>query len=271
MKFTNNLLSFFFIICSVPALSQAGDNINNRELSKKNLGFSVIHLVTQKSRIYGDKSLYNLGSKPQIGIEFLINYYYDFTKKYTVVFDIGAGVLSHSFSYLISKDLFDPAQEHNVGENNFISRQLDITFLKGGVELQRKFEAALKSKWVVAAGIDILYSTGGSIGSEYSLKSSNGTQQVYLATADDYSNNNKPWLNYHLSAGREWIANQGRIFQVLLKASYSSSNFFSGTYKFTVGNQPDVNGRYAMSGSYIGLSFSYIFSRYKNIKEKSNH
>ncbi len=263
MKFTTNLLSIFLILYSIPALSQTDNRIDKKEVSKKNLGVSIIHLVTQKSKIYGDKSLYNLGSKPQIGIEFLINYYYDFAKNYTVVFDIGGGVLSHSFSYLIPKDLFEPAQEHNVGDNNFIRRQLDITYLKGGVELQRKFEVSVKSKWVVAAGTDILYSTGGSLGSEYSLKSSNGTQQVYLAIADDYSNNNKPWFNCHLSAGREWIANRGRMFQVLLRASYSSSNFFSGTYKFTVDNQPDVNGSYGMSGSYIGLSLSYIFSHYK--------
>jgi len=55
----------------------------------------------------------------------------------------------------------------------------------------------------------------------------------------------------------------GNIFQVNLKLNFSETDFATGTYLFTTGIQPDMSGKYGLSGSYIGLSMAYIFTRTK--------
>jgi len=102
---------------------------------------------------------------------------------------------------------------------------------------------------------------------DYAIVGTNGIEQTYLSTEDDYNNNGKPWFNFHMAAGREWRLKWGHIIQVMIKVNFSPTKFFSGAYKFHVGNQPEVSGSHGVTGSYIGLNLSYVFSAYKKVKE----
>ncbi len=50
-------------------------------------------------------------------------------------------------------------------------------------------------------------------------------------------------------------------FQASLKFNYSPTKFVDEDYHLIVGNQAERQGRYGVTGSYIGLSFEYIFAK----------
>jgi hypothetical protein len=65
-------------------------------------------------------------------------------------------------------------------------------------------------------------------------------------------------MNYHISGGHEWVLKSKDIFQLNLKFNFSPTDPFTATYLFTTGVQPDLSGTFKSSGTYIGLSITYI-------------
>ena len=130
--------------------------------------------------------------------------------------------------------------------------------------MQINFAERQKKSWLAAAGMSVLYSIDSPwefIGFIYFGGISSQNSQEYLHIDQMYDNGNKPWVNFHISGGHAWGLKRGNLLQAALKLNYSPVDFAVGIYNFHVGNQPDVIGEYKLSGSYIGLSLSYIFSR----------
>jgi len=266
MRLKAAALILFFILNAMSALSQA-DTINNGVVTMKNWGVSVTPLLAQKNKIQGDRSLYHLASSAQSGVELMINYFSGLGQHYSLIYSFGAGAMAHNFSFSIPRQLFNPPEDVDITYSKGFTRELDLLYFKAGVAVQGIFPVTFRSDWVAAAGGTIAYSPTTDAGTDYAIVGTNGIEQTYLSTEDDYNNNGKPWFNFHMAAGREWRLKWGHIIQVMIKVNFSPTKFFSGAYKFHVGNQPEVSGSHGVTGSYIGLNLSYVFSAYKKVKE----
>lgn len=265
MRLKAAALVLLLILRTVSALSQA-DTVLDGLVGLNSWGISYISLVTQKNKIQGDRSLYNINSSPQSAMEAMINYFARHSSQYSLIYSIGGGIMAHNFSFSIPKEVFDPPIAADMIDSKRFSREPDLLYFKAGVAVQRIFPANVRSDWATIAGGMLAYSPTTDAGTDYTIANADGSQQDFLSTEDNYNNNGKPWANFHIDAGRQWRLNWGHLLQVMLRLNVSPAKFFSGTYTFEVGNQAPVSGRYGMSGSYIGINLSYVFSKYKKIK-----
>ncbi len=246
----------FVIILNTPVFSQKNDVSPN----KNYWGISIIPSLTAKTQINGDKSRYHLRSNSKIGAELLIQYHLNFRKNYSVVFSAGSNAFGSKLAYTIPKELFDPPAESNV--NSIRIPGLEITNYKIQVELLRRQTITEVNNWNLSAGLSLLFSFQGGQSKTWEILSySNGQSKQYFTRYQQYNNNGKPWFNFHVSGGHEWVLKSKNIFQLNLKLNYSPINPSTGTYLFTTGIQPDLSGNYGVSGSYIGISTGYILTR----------
>jgi hypothetical protein len=253
----------FLIAFGISGYSQKGDESINNSRLKNYWGFSLTPLLLAKADIDGDKDKYQLHSLPQFGAEVLINFYYNFEQNYSLVFGAGGNLSAYNFNYYISKEMFNPPIGFDLSSNKAVSRESGIFNFRLQAEMQRRWPRDEAKNWDLAAGLSLLYS--GAIPGDISevVLDSSGQYKEFLTRTNQYNNNGKPWFNFHISGGHEWILRSGNIFQVNLKLNFSTTDFATGTYLFSTGIQPDLSGKYGLSGSYIGLSLAYIFARTK--------
>ncbi|KIC92665.1 hypothetical protein [Flavihumibacter solisilvae] len=222
-------------------------------------GISLTPHVLAKTKFTGNTAKYQVSSSPQLGGEVLIDYHYNFAKDLSLIFSVGGVAVGYNFKFYIDKDYFSPPTEVDIYDSHNTARDINFN-LKGQVELQKYFRKGQNKSWIIAAGGSVLYSPLNHEEYSYSVYFSNSEIYNYLNRDQVPNNDGKPWLNVHLSAGRQWEFRKRDALQCKLKANYSPVKFLKGTYAFDVGAEPRESGNYSVSGSYIGLSFSYVRS-----------
>ena len=264
MIFRATLNITFLMLLGVFAYSQENDRRGENLFPGNSWGISIAPALIKKGHIDGDKNKYRINSSPQFGGEILINYYYNFESNYSLVFSAGGELLVHNFDYEVPKEMFDPVGGTNISFNPVGPIRMSSSYFKAQAELQSKFNKKQKKSWVGVAGLSLLYPIQG--GDEYNAgilwgSNSQSAQEYLFIQYNNYEH--KPSFNFHISGGHEWIMNSGSTLQANLKFNFSPVNLAEATYIFDVGSQPEVSGKYKISGSYIGLSISYIFSKLK--------
>ena len=223
-------------------------------------GVSVTSALMAKANIQGDKSRYNLNSAPQFGAEIVINSYYNFERLCSFVIGIGGGTIVHNFDYNIDRKMFEPLAISDISTNKAASREMDIFYFKVPVRLEKRWLCQKQGDWNLAAGLSLLYALKRSRQRADVILFPDGHQVQYLTiTQNNYNNNGKPWFNFHVSGGHVWTLGNGTLLRCNLKVNYSATDTVLATYRFDVGNQPAVSGRYGISGTYVGICLSYIF------------
>ena len=91
-------------------------------------------------------------------------------------------------------------------------------------------------------------------------------QRINVFSLELNSNNhNKPWFTYTIGAGYGWTLKNHNLFKLGLVANISFTKFVSGTYEVNIPGDPLTHGSYGVTGSYIGLSFDYVFVRFQKL------
>ena len=80
------------------------------------------------------------------------------------------------------------------------------------------------------------------------------------------NNHNKPWISYNLGCGYGWTLKNNNVFKAGIIANISFTKFVNGTYQVNIPGHPLTEGTYRISGSYIGISLSYVFMRASKYK-----
>ncbi len=114
--------------------------------------------------------------------------------------------------------------------------------------------------WNTNVGLSLLFSPQRDVETGTTLVLQNGQYYRFLVINQNNNNHGKPWLNYHVAGGHTWLFPKRNSVRANLKLNLSFTEFGSATYKFIFPNKPIDEGRYGVTGSYIGLSLSYIFS-----------
>jgi hypothetical protein len=262
MIFKNIVNVSILILLGTHVYSQRNEEDANNSFPKSYWGVSATPFLFQKNAAnYVDKNNYQANFTSRLAGEALINHYYNFSSNSSFVFSLGFGAVSHKFHYEIPKDIFNAATGVNVSSNLREPIPIATSYVKTQGEIQLKSEKNKKKSWFGATGLALLYSVEGP--SEYYAAvflGSNSLNSIkYLHFDQNNNNHHKPWLNFHVSGGYEWVLNSKSLVQASLKLNYSPVKFVTGTYRFAIGNLPEVKGKYSISGSYIGVSVSYFY------------
>lgn len=258
--------AYFFLVGVLyyyPLLAQERRKFSDETpfIAKKYFSISALPLiVASKASIKGDTKKYSLTSAPQLSFEALVNYHYDFERNYSLIFGIGGGVIGHNFDYVIPKEMFDPPTNSDITSNTAASREKELFYIKFPLELERKWVTYSGRLWNANVGISLLFSPQKDIKTGHTFIYPNGQMQDFLEINQNNNNHGKPWLNYHIAAGHTWFFSKKNSIRTNLKLNLSFTEFGSATYQFFFPNQPILEGQYSVTGSYIGLSLSYIFS-----------
>ena len=231
----------------------------SEELPRPSWGISITPNLLKRSSIDDRGGKYQLGSSPQIGGEFLIKYHYAFIPKYRLIFAAGVNWISYDFDYNISKDMFAPPTGVDISSNQALSRYSNNFHLRGQIELERTFFRKIKNSFSFALGSSLLYSPQNYESASEVIVYPGGSV-TFLYRDQTNNNNNRPWMNFHIAAGPEWLVGR-QTLQLQGKVNFSPVKFIKGTYYVEVGNEPVQMGQYGVSGSYIGLCLTYIFNR----------
>lgn len=234
----------------------------NREYvgPSRSWSLSLTPVILTKASLTGNKEIYQVKTAPQFGGEILINYNYRFERNYALIVGGGLNFVGFNFDYNIPKDMFSPPTEANITTNSAASREMNIINFRVPVELERIFNNRKDNEWVIRAGASLLFSIQQPEQTSYAIYYSNGGPKSFLDRYQSDNNHGKMWLGFELLAGHRWLLKKN-AFQVGLKAHYCPTKFVDGEYHFNVGNQPEHQGRYGVTGSYIGLSFEYILKK----------
>jgi hypothetical protein len=202
------------VFLSFEASSQGLEIDDIKFVSKTYWGFSISPLLMSKTKIEGDRRKYNLSSNPQFGAEALVNYYYKFSRNYSLVVSGGGAVLGYNFNFDIDGNMFEPPTGTNIFYNGAVARSLDIFYFRGQSEIQRQFYHKIHSNWFVASGLSILYTVGKSEEISYYLTNPDYSEQKYLTRSQVNNNHGKPWFNVHFIGGHNWQTGSGNAFQI---------------------------------------------------------
>ena len=89
-------------------------------------------------------------------------------------------------------------------------------------------------------------------------------QKINVFSSELNSNNhNKPWFTYIIGGGYGWTLRNHNLIKLGLVANISFTKFVSGTYEVNIPGHPLTEGSYGVTGSYVGLSFNYVFVRFQ--------
>jgi hypothetical protein len=223
-------------------------------------GISITPTLITKAIVTGEKEDYQIKNAPQFGAEVLIHYHYQFEQQYAVILGGGFNISGYNFKYNIPKNMFDPPAGANITTNGAAARQMNIIYFRVPIELERTFLKKKDNKWALRAGGSILFSVQQPEETSDAILYPTGGSQIFFKKYQDNNNSGKPWFSFHLITAHTWVFKKNAM-QVGLKLNYCPIKFVNGEYHFNVGAQAERQGRYGLTGSYIGLSFEYIFSK----------
>jgi hypothetical protein len=106
----------------------------------------------------------------------------------------------------------------------------------------------------------------------YSISLSNTANGIYqVGGVYVYSNNNtKPWISFPINAGHAWLLKNNHLLQLAICSNISFTKYVNGRYHIDIPNQPLTEGDYSSTGSFIGLSFNYVFTNANYHIRKAN-
>ncbi len=259
------IFSFLLSFTGITAFSQSSAMNDKYDLDeripKPYFSISLLPLsVTSKASFKKSNLNYGIRSAPQLNFEASFNYHYQFERKFTLILGVSGGVVGHNFDYSIPADLFSPPLERDLFSNKAASREKELFYLKLPVSIEKKWNSRHYSYWNTAIGFSILFSPQKETSSDAIILLNNGTPYKYLSITQNNNNNGKLWVNYHFAGGYNWELSRKNTMRVNVNCNISLTDFATGKYTFDIPSQTPLQGAYHIYGSYVGISFSYLFT-----------
>ncbi len=266
-----------FITFQFPTIifSQTTDSINlyRKEVifSKNHISFSIHGSVTTKAKISKTSEKYNVGSSPQPGYEFGLDYHINFNQSYSLIVGIHTGALGRNLEYFISKNEFNPPMQYDIFDNKGSSRDIDLFYYKLPVSVEKRFFLKKMKLLSLNAGLSLLNTPDIGIEIKSFAFYPNGSSVNFFDGLLILNQDAKFWINFHIGGGYAWILKNNNILSANLIANLSTTKFAKGIYNFTIPGQTPVDGSYSLKGSFIGLGVSYTFTGANNLLRKRSY
>ena len=254
----------FYCILLLPAFAQQINFI------KKNIpkvlfhgswfGFYLSPYSAEIGKPIRQSGPYSLSAANIPGIEAGANYFINFNKDYSLIVGAHVGFSGRDFKLFIPKSDFNPNLQNDINFRGALTKDYDI-YLSAPIWAERRWAGKNNSTWNVDAGINVRFDPNEEgYGYDYGGFDVNG-QYVPVLSMDGYIGNNwKPWINFNIGGGYSLFLSNYNFLRINLLANFSATKVVNFNYTIDVTGKPQSTGTYSANLSYVGLSFSYIFT-----------
>ncbi|MEP7252821.1 MAG: hypothetical protein ABI683_10595 [Ginsengibacter sp.] len=216
--------------------------------------------MSLKAKTVKQSGDYLLGASGSSGIEAGGNYFINFNKDYSLIAGAHVGFSGRNFKLSISKYDFTPNLQDDIKFNGRLTKDYAI-YLSAPVWVERRWAAGKNNAWNVDAGINVRSDPDeAGYGYDYGGLDVNGQYAPVLNMDGDVGNNLKPWINFNVGGGYSMLLSNYNFLRVNLIANFSATKVVNFNYTIDVSGKPVSTGTYSSNLSYVGLSFSYIFT-----------
>jgi hypothetical protein len=220
------------------------------------ISFAAATNWIQKAKIESIAGSYHIGAESMRGWEVGFNYHINFKKSHSLVIGLHGVASPRTHTLFISKEDFTPPLQEDYNTTKRLNKTIDMYFSLP-VLFEKRWFAKNKKIWNLNAGIAIGFFPDefyeGFTSYSFSLQP---IVNKDLLVTSGY----KPWLNYVVAAGHNWILSNSNILRVNFQANYTSFNLAKGEYEINVPGKPVSNGLYASRLSGAGISVTYILT-----------
>jgi hypothetical protein len=265
MKSSLKVISLLFILPTFVAAQPKRDSLLNPKallpliFKKNHLGISIMHIVGQKSTVTGSSFPYNQGSNSHSGLQFGLQYQINFGVKHSIITGAMFNMMGRNFTFFIPKESFVPTADADVNYTRSRGSLSAVTNLAVPILFEKRW-IIKKHFFSALAGTELHFNLdGGGGGYIYPTARQNGN---FITIGNIFTNNDEDKLlqaGAVVGAGFGYVTkrNNTKTFRLIGKLNFNDRSISS--YTLNVQSQPTVFGNIITRGSYIGLSYSYMF------------
>ena len=236
------------------------ENILEKYIFKSNhIQFNFALLSTFKAQLTKISGDHPVGSSAAAGLLLSFKYQINFNDKYSLITGTEANLLGRNFNTSFSKNDFSPPLVSDYDTKG--SSTIQDLVLSLPVTLEKRWLSS-KTKFLFAdAGIRLNFSLGADL-DIYSIALLNTANGIYrVGGVNVYSNNDaQPWISFPINVGYAWLLKNNNLMQLAICSNISFTKYVNGRYHIDTPNQPLTEGNYSSTGSFVGLSFNYVFT-----------
>jgi hypothetical protein len=236
------------------------ENILEKYIFKSNhLQFNFALLSTFKAQLTKISGDHPVSSSAAAGLQLSFKYQINFNNKYSLITGTEANLLGRNFNTSFSKNDFSPPLVSDYNTKG--SSTIQDLILSLPVMLEKRWLYSNTKFLFADAGIRLNFSLGADL-DIYSIALPNTANGIYnVGGVNVYSNNDaKPWISFPINVGHAWLAKNNNLLQLAICSNVSFTKYVNGRYHIDIPNQPLTEGNYSSTGSFIGLSFNYVFT-----------
>ena len=257
---------FFLLLIPHFGLAQNLDDFSKEEIRtilfrKNSISFSFSPYMVNKAKAIPLSGPYHLKTIYMNGFEAGPDYHINFNNSYSMIIGLHGGAAARNINFFIPKENFNPNLTADVYDNGAFTREWDF-YMNLPISIEKRWLTKNNNYWDIDAGVNIRYYPvqNNWDGFEDDEQDVNGNIVRVLNISDTIGNNLHPWLNYNIGGGYAMLLRNNNYLQCNLVTNFSHKKMVHGTYQINVTGKPPSTGTYSANLSYIGVSFSYIFT-----------
>jgi hypothetical protein len=233
------------------------DILKNYVFKGNHFQFNFAWLYTLKARLKNTSGNYPVSTSAARGLLLSFKYQVNFNNKYSLITGPEAMLAGRNLKASFSKNDFSPPLVSDYYTKGLVQDMI----LSLPLITEKRWLYAHNKFFFADAGIRLNFSLGADYDG-YSVYVKNTLNGFYNAGGVDVNANNdaKPWLSFPINAGHSWLAKNNNLLQLAICSNISFTKYVDGTYQINIPNQSLTEGKYSSTGSFIGLSFNYVFT-----------
>ncbi len=235
--------------------------LSNYVFKGNHIQFDVMAMSVFKARIVNQSGSYPVSSKAALGLSIGFKYKINFSNTKSLVIGPDVTILGRTFITAFNKDDFSPPLIRNYRIKG-INSYAPVAVISLPILFERRWLYAKTRHFFANAGGRFSFGAGADYESMSIIVQNVNNGFIDVGGTNVYANNDaKPWISFPLNAGHSWLLKNNNLLQLSICGDISFTKYVNGTY--TVENVPNrvvTTGSYSSTGSYIGLSFSYVFT-----------
>lgn len=228
--------------------------------SGNHLQFNFSTLSVLKARLKNETGNYPVTTKNALGLLLGFKYQINYNNEYSLITGIDAVIAGRNFITSFNKNDFSPplVEDYKINGRSSYTGDLIVNL---PILVEKRWLYAKTNYFFADAGVCLNVGPGVDLDFFFILLM-NTNNGFYKAGGVDVDANNdaKPWISFPFTAGHGWLFKNNNLFQLSISANISFTKYVNGTYYIDIPGRPLTKGMYSSTGSFIGLSMSYIFT-----------
>lgn len=243
--------------------SQVNDHHRNKSgpFGKTNfsIGFSALYNFPAKVITNKGENLLGANAMPGVGIS--AGFFIPLNQNYSIITGLNASMIGRNFSLSLDKERFTPNLQESIKLKG--RKTLVNDFMIGiPIGLERRIIVRPDAYFSIDAGYKLNYYTGADIEIQEVFGKPSEDTAISIAIIET-ENESKLIGNAFLNVGYNKILKNKNTVRIAIESNLAFSHHQTGDFSIYIADDTISTGTYSARGSYIGLGFTYIYSRPK--------